>query len=390
MGIHNESSRAKKGIYESEMRRRLWWSLVLYDHRICELADSKATMLAPIWDCKIPLNVNDFDLRPDMKVLPTPYDQPSETLFVAVRSELGDFIRHSSFHLDFTNPSLKLVAGNSLSGSDAEDGGLAALEKSLQDKYLRLCNLENPVHFLTVWMTRAWLAKYRLFQYLCQYPHPSADQTEAVRNNSIKDAMSFLECDTKLTASPLTRRFTWLHELQFPMPAYIYLVQDLTKQPSKDGAELKWKVMSDNYEARFPVSNAEENLLLRALGKNVLEAWDALEVASAPQGVAFEVPHMVTDIKLAAMRRTQKAHIRRMQQRGETASMRSYDSAGHSNPSPMDSTCQSMLFGAGEQTFVDPTLGFYQTDLGSVQGSNAGLDMDMIDWNTILMQSQGW
>jgi len=347
-------------------------------------------MLAPIWDCKIPLNVNDFDLRPDMKVLPTIYEQPSEALFVTVRGELGDFVRHSSFHLDFTNPSLRLVAGNVRSASDADDDGLAALEKSLEDRYLRLCNLENPVHFMTVWMTRAWLAKYRLFQYLCQYPHPSAEQTDVMRSNAIKDAISFLDCDTKLTSSPLAKRFTWLHELQFPLPAYIYLVQDLTKQPLKDDAELKWKVMDVNYQAHFLIIEVADNLLFRALGKNILEAWAALEVASGTQGTPFQAPHMVTDIKLVMTHRMQKVQTRKMHQRGDTTSTRSYDSAASSLPSPMNSANQPQQYGGGDQGFVDPTLPAYQSGLDDLMSSNKGLDMDMIDWNAILMQSQGW
>lgn len=92
------------------MRRRLWWSLVLFDNRICEMADYKASNLLPTWDCKIPLNVNDFDLQPEMKTGPTMHGNPSEALFAVVRSEVGNFTRRSSFHLDFTNPALKTVA----------------------------------------------------------------------------------------------------------------------------------------------------------------------------------------------------------------------------------------------------------------------------------------
>ncbi|GAB7341207.1 hypothetical protein MBLNU457_7494t1 [Dothideomycetes sp. NU457] len=388
MGIHNESSRPTKSLFDSEVRRRLWWSLVVFDHRICELSDSKATMLAPIWNCKIPLNVNDFDLRPDMKALPLSYDQPTEAVFTVVRSELADFVRRSSFHLDFINPALKLVAGSTQSGSAEEDGGLAPLEKSLEEKYLRRCNQENPLHFMTVWMTRGWLAKYRLFQYLCLHPD-SADQTEADRDNAITDSLTFIQCDTKLTSSPLTKRFTWLHELQFPLPAYIYLVQDLTKRPLSDGAELRWTTMNDNYEARFPDPH-DDNILLRVLGKNVLAAWESLETASNPQEPPFAPPRMVTDVKHAAMRKAAKAQSRSAQRAGETASMRSYDPAISSNTSPMDLTGLPSMYGSSGQGFVDPMLGGFQDSLDPTLAGNMGLDMDGLDWNTILMQAQGW
>jgi len=50
MGIHTESTYAKYTALEAEMRRRLWWSLVIFDNRMCEMATySKGTMLIPTW-----------------------------------------------------------------------------------------------------------------------------------------------------------------------------------------------------------------------------------------------------------------------------------------------------------------------------------------------------
>ena len=110
LGIPSESANVKHTVLEAEMRRRLWWSMVLFDARISEVSDHKATTLVPTWDCQIPLNVNDFDLHPDMKIRPANQEEPTEALFLVVRSELTNFVRHSSSHLDFINPILKVVA----------------------------------------------------------------------------------------------------------------------------------------------------------------------------------------------------------------------------------------------------------------------------------------
>jgi hypothetical protein len=39
MGLHNESTYTRYTAVEAEMRRRLWWSLVIFDHRMCEMSD---------------------------------------------------------------------------------------------------------------------------------------------------------------------------------------------------------------------------------------------------------------------------------------------------------------------------------------------------------------
>jgi len=87
MGIHSESALAKCTAVEAEMRRRLWWSLILFDTRIGETANSKTTTLDPTWDCKIPLNVNDSDLRPEMKGPPAIQGKSTEAPFAIVRSK---------------------------------------------------------------------------------------------------------------------------------------------------------------------------------------------------------------------------------------------------------------------------------------------------------------
>lgn len=104
LNIDSEAANAKHGVFEAEMRRRLWWAMVVYDSRISELSDYKTTQLVPTWDCKIPVNVNDFDLRPEMTTRPADQDASTEALFAVVRAAIGNCIRYNALHLDFVNP----------------------------------------------------------------------------------------------------------------------------------------------------------------------------------------------------------------------------------------------------------------------------------------------
>lgn len=144
MGIHSESALAKCGALEAELRRRLWWSLILFDTRIGELADFKTAMLTPTWDCRIPLNVNDSDFRLEMKESPQVQGKSTEALFAVVRSELADFVRHTVFHLHFTSQALKPVAKDIQRRPIPEGSELVNLEIMFEDKYLKFCDSENP------------------------------------------------------------------------------------------------------------------------------------------------------------------------------------------------------------------------------------------------------
>ena len=142
MGLADEAMNAKCLALEAEMRRRLWWSLLLFDTRICEMSDSRATTLNPLWGCNTLLNASDFDLQPMSKEPPAvQQNTASESLFVVVRSEIADFLRHSTFHLDFVNPALKAVAEEVRPNRTYGRDDLLALEKTIEHKYFRYCLL---------------------------------------------------------------------------------------------------------------------------------------------------------------------------------------------------------------------------------------------------------
>lgn len=345
MGIHNEAWNTKEAPLEAEMRRRLWWSIVIFDQRISELSDAKATMLTPTWDCSTPLNVNDFDLRQEMKAAPPSHDRPSEALFVVVRSEISDIVRHSAVHLDFSNPALKAIARG------LPEGGLAAVERMLEEKYLQFCNPDNPLHYMTTWLTRGMLAKMRLLGHYLE--HSSRDlQTEEQRDQAISHAMDILVCDTKLVSSPLTKGFQWLAHYYFPLPAYMNIARDLGKRPTATIGESAWRIMSENYRARFSERELESPVF-GVFAKLILFTWNARETAHRNLGQSLHEPEMIASIKKRV---------------GEL----------------MDGKPSSM-HPAGPEMQVDPSLaGATLPDLPSMDFDIDPLDWASIDWNPVI------
>jgi hypothetical protein len=297
MGINSESELAKCTAFEAEMRRRLWWSLVLFDTRIGEMADYKTTRLAPTWDCRTPLNVNDSDLRPEMKEPPQVLGKSSEALFAVVRSEIGDFVRNSMFYIDFTAPALKPIAKDVQNGPIPEGGELVILEKMIEDKHLKACDLENPLHFLTTWTARGFIAKYRLLEHYSNCSDSSVPLTEAQHDTAISYALSMLECDTKLVTSPLTKGFLWLVNFYFPFPAYIHIVQDLRRGPISRHAEQAWAVMSDNCEAHFGFQYRDDSPFFKLFAKMGLQAREACELAFKQLGKPLTPSIFVSSIR---------------------------------------------------------------------------------------------
>jgi hypothetical protein len=205
----------------------------------------KTTIFAPMWDCQLPLNVNDLNLRPEMKTLPASHQYPTEAIFVVVRSALGDFVRHSLWHLDFLDPSLKVLA------KQLPDGGnLDTLDRDIEDRYLKYCNLEIPLHFMTVWTARSYLAKLHLLEFYAKAARSSVPPSDSERDIVSNHSIRMLASDSNLMTSPLVNGFQWHLQFLFPFPAYIHLLQDLKRRPTQSQAVTAWKTMSDNYTAR--------------------------------------------------------------------------------------------------------------------------------------------
>lgn len=349
------------------MRRRLWWSLIMFDNRICELSDQRASMLVPAWDCRTPLNMNDFDLRPEMKIPPLDHDNPTEALFVVLRSELGDFIRHCDSHLDFTNPVLKPLAQLWRESRHLEGAEFTTFETALEDKYLRHCNPENPLHFMTLWTVRGYLAKCRLMEHHLRYS--SAEQTDSQYNTAISHALRMLECDTKLVASPLTKGYQWMLNSYFPLPAYLHIVQDIRRRPLTDHAARGWKVMSENYHVRLG-DPKQYSPLFGLFSRIILQAWEECRSGSK-KDQPVEPPTIVADIQRKLAERSKGQHSDPEQRQGEV----SRPSENFPMPMPMGIDGNMPFFGMDEQS----SLGSY-FDM-TVQPT-MDFDLGLLDWST--------
>ncbi|OAL73210.1 fungal specific transcription factor domain-containing protein [Trichophyton violaceum] len=295
IGIHSESMYSTWPPLEAEIRRRLWWSLVVFDNRICEMSDYGTTSLNPSWDCRIPLNMNDSGLQPKMKASPAIADyKPSEMIFVVWRCQLADFIRYSAFHLDFTNPCFnKVMAARSSHIEEARH--LVALERTIEEKYLASCNSESPLHYMTIWTIRGYIAKYRLLQH---YTLNAKKQPDPLHTIGIFYALRMLECNTNLMDSPRIKGYLWLVQFHFPFLAYIHLLQDLKRRPVENHTDTAWKAMTHNYMLRIAGSNQEEHSdFFLVFSRIVLQAREACENSAREKGKILITPDIVLDIK---------------------------------------------------------------------------------------------
>lgn len=117
MGYHRDGEHLKLSSFETEMRRRIWWHIVMYDDRLAHhsgLGNSFATLR---WDTKAPMNINDADLFPGAKEAIQPREGPTEMIFCLLVYECFKW----SAKMDRTTDDGSFEAA--LLGSDLEGDG---------------------------------------------------------------------------------------------------------------------------------------------------------------------------------------------------------------------------------------------------------------------------
>lgn len=140
-GLHRDGTNFNLLPFEIEMRRRLWHHIALLDARATEDHGADPTFQDHFFDTKLPLNVNDEDLWPDMTEAPREQSGASDMTFTLVRFELGHIQKR-----------LRITGSGQTGQTDEDQANLIREFESLidrthqqmQDKYFVHCDPTSP------------------------------------------------------------------------------------------------------------------------------------------------------------------------------------------------------------------------------------------------------
>jgi hypothetical protein len=149
MGLATDGTHYGLLPFEAEMRRRLWWQIVLIDTRLSEISGSGPGFLSYTWNTKLPLNFNDSDLFPDMRASPIERSGLTEISFFRLRCEIADFIQKSK-------DSRSTIQTATLHKAIDE------FEQRIEREYLSYCDPSIPLHFMSISMVRSAFCKLRI------------------------------------------------------------------------------------------------------------------------------------------------------------------------------------------------------------------------------------
>jgi hypothetical protein len=257
--------------FQVEMRRRLWWQILLLDTRVSELSGAGSSVVNHTWTTKLPSNVNDSDLFPDMKEPPPEHPGATEMVFVLHRCEVANLSQQ------LQDKQMTLSEKDELTSE---------LEARLEKTYVQYCDPSIPFHLVTMLMVKLTTAKIRM---LPRHPHLMANISQVdtpERDALFRLSLSCLETHNKMLMLPSLERFMWFVLTNFPMPASVFLLCSLRYKTTGELADHAWELFEERFlhhnmklkDSEFWQKN-KNSLIHLAIANLTVKAWEAREKA---------------------------------------------------------------------------------------------------------------
>ncbi|CAG9983398.1 unnamed protein product [Clonostachys byssicola] len=293
IGLHRPNN-PKVSFFENEMRIRLWWNLSGLDARSRGV---HVRGMAPpphreFGDVRLPLNVNDADLHPDMTEAPAQHDNPTEMICALVKFQVFEWGRTGSngsrVFESMTHPS---PAKKGRISVELKEAAVNELEQAYR-RILQRSDKRIPLHHLAqIWGTII-PARLRFKIYHPRLRSAAEDGTIYVTRKESDETfeavllaleMSELSLESVFAPYLVTHLTFW-----FKMEAYVYVISELRQRCSGPRIDLAWRIIEKLFDNLPAVISEEDETFFNGLINLTLDAWEARRKALLTMSSSLE------------------------------------------------------------------------------------------------------
>ncbi|EXJ79034.1 hypothetical protein A1O3_08535 [Capronia epimyces CBS 606.96] len=237
LGLHRDGERLGLSPFQSELRRRLWWQLLSRDGRAGEdygLEDTKGLLLTS--DVKLPLNIDDGDLRPEMKELPAAKQGWTSMTFSLINIDL---VR--------TMQTLTAIASSSTPSSPPSEDERAQITKETRtriEERLVHCNPVIPQQRLTLYCSLFLIRKLDFVtrQQWLLLRHPGGSREHFATEENLIEALEVLEPRLD-NEDELLMQFAWAKKAYPQYHVTMYVLWHLCVKPEGPSVDRAWQAV---------------------------------------------------------------------------------------------------------------------------------------------------
>ncbi|OTA99208.1 hypothetical protein M426DRAFT_68259 [Hypoxylon sp. CI-4A] len=298
MGLHRDGEFLGLSPFETEMRRRVWWRIVLLDAMYALMSGLGHSLLPRSWDTKRPLNINDSDLYPAMTTI-QPKDSPTDMIFCLLCCEITTIM--------VDTPDLHMVImQNEMGSENVEADKLERASKRVDeveramtevlDKYSDLSM--GPIHALATHTKAIMIEKLR--ELICPMRNQPEWGTEILtpKDHLFKLSLTAGEENLRMYQIPQTSGFfRWFVMSHFQIEVFIYMIGQLSWRTSGKLVERAWVTVELFYRFHSELYDLSVKAHLGA-AIFIIRAWKVREkVLQTATGSAPETPGYIQELQ---------------------------------------------------------------------------------------------
>ncbi|KXJ92612.1 fungal-specific transcription factor domain-domain-containing protein [Microdochium bolleyi] len=299
MGLHRDGENFGLSPFESELRRRIWWQIVMLDAVYALMSGLGQSLLPRGWNTRKPSNLTDADLFPSMTTI-TPRETPTDMVYCLISYEMGKLLTESS------TLEVVIMRNERATTDPANDGDIDKARKRIDEVDDIMTQILDqhydpslrPVHQLAKDSKAMFMTKLR--ELVC----PPQEQPEwgtevfTAKDNLFKVAVTTGEHNMTLYRSVRANGpFLWIVMTHFQIEVLIYMVGQLSIRRSGQLVDRAWAVIDASYTFNTGLLDLTNKAHL-ALAIHTLRAWKVRRVhLQETTGASPQTPSFIINLE---------------------------------------------------------------------------------------------
>ena len=239
LGLHREGSRPGITPFTQELRRRLWWQIVVLDVRAAEDVATDPMIPEYSFNTKKPSNINDSDMDPESVEPVLERHGFTEMTKVSLSHDVAFLV----WRFAYVSPSNTNV-GPPERSLEEKLKVMAEVEQHIQTDILAYCDPSNPVAWTTSVVAQLILRRLRLSVYHpAQHTSRPAVRPNVSRETLLMTAVECLELAHLLNTEPVVARWRWFFKTYVQWHALAATLAELCVQAKGNLVQRAWRII---------------------------------------------------------------------------------------------------------------------------------------------------